>query len=84
MRQIVEKARKRKVTALKKAIIKMREKVSIRKENKSKNQSTILGVSGLKKLHSNVDEDQLSSGYVTIEEVNDAKDGGVISKKNVR
>jgi len=42
------------------------------------------GLSGLKKLHSNVDEDQLSSGYVTIEEVNDAKDGGVISKKNVR
>jgi len=37
VRQIVEKARKRKVTALKKAIIKMREKVSIRKENNSKN-----------------------------------------------
>lgn len=35
VRQIVEKARKRKVTALKKAIIKMREKVNVRKEKRS-------------------------------------------------
>ena len=35
VRQIVEKARKRKVTALKKAIIKMREKVTARKEKKA-------------------------------------------------
>jgi hypothetical protein len=43
VRQIVEKARKRKVTALKKAIIKMREKVTARKEKRSllKNQGSL-------------------------------------------
>ncbi len=68
-RQIVEKAKKRKVTALKKAILNKRERLQKRKETDF--------APGLKKIGSKksiqaefgeVDHDQLSSGYVTIDE----------------
>jgi len=65
VRQIVEKAKKRKVTALKKAILKKRERELKRTQRNLQKSSAHIDIDA------NIakdDEDCLSSGYVTIDE----------------
>lgn len=70
VRQIIEKAKKRKVTALKKAILKKREKEREKKEIIHRNSimRKLTNMSSPRKVHA--DED-LSSGYETIDDNND-------------
>lgn len=69
VRQIVEKSRKHKVTAIKKAILKKRERL-VEKANRQLDQQQLKNR-----------EELLSSGYVTIDETNE--DGTMATKKEV-